>query len=152
MYVRRQSLSDSPLLHSCFERCDVTLADVQRVNVSRNVRRHLLTSHSSMPISASMFMGIAEQHFGPAYTVENRGNEDRTYVPVSKKICRFRNMRTPNIRVDCMAQTAERHFGLAYIVESHGNEDRNRVPVSRVLTVLGICVQPTFEWTVWPRQ
>nr|GEY79549.1 hypothetical protein [Tanacetum cinerariifolium] len=105
MYVRRQSLSDSPLLHSCFERCDVTLADVQRVNVSRNVRRHLLTSHSSMPISASMFMGIAEQHFGPAYTVENRGNEDRTYVPVSKKICRFRNMRTPNIRVDCMAQT-----------------------------------------------
>ncbi|GJT17832.1 hypothetical protein Tco_0876538 [Tanacetum coccineum] len=131
-YIRRQSLSASPLSHSCVERCDVTHADVQRVNVSRNLMRRLLTSHSSMPTSASMFTRMAEQHFGPAYSVENRGNEDIFYVLVSRVFCRFRNMRMPNIRADCMAQTVERQFGLAYTVESRGNEDRNCIPISRV--------------------
>ncbi|GJY67250.1 hypothetical protein Tco_0469488 [Tanacetum coccineum] len=68
-----------------------------------------------MPTRANMFTGISEQHFGPAYIVENRGNEDRNCVPISRVFDCFRNMRTPNIRADCMAQT-----------------DRNCVPISSV--------------------
>ncbi|GJQ97615.1 hypothetical protein Tco_0008754, partial [Tanacetum coccineum] len=103
--------------------------DVHRVNVSRNVKRRLLTSHSNMPTSASMFTGIAKQQVGPAYTVENRGNEDRNYVPISRVFDRFRSMRTTNIGADCMAQTVEQHFGFAYTVENRGDEDRYCVPI-----------------------
>ncbi|GJW36306.1 DNA helicase, partial [Tanacetum coccineum] len=64
--------------------------------------------------------------------VENRGNEDRNYVPISRVFDRFRSMRTTNIGADCMAQTVEQHFGFAYTVENRGDEDRYCVAISRV--------------------
>ncbi|GJX78002.1 DNA helicase, partial [Tanacetum coccineum] len=105
---------------------------VHRVNVSRNVKRRLLTSHISMPTNASMFMGIAKQQVGPAYTVENYGNKDRNCVPISRVFDCFKSIRTANIGADHMAQTGEHNFGPTYTIENRVDEDRNCIPISKV--------------------
>ncbi|GJU44594.1 DNA-directed RNA polymerase III subunit 2 [Tanacetum coccineum] len=132
VYVHGQSLSASPLSHACVERCHVKPAGVHRVNVSRNVKRRLLTSHLSMPTNASMFMGIAKQQVGPAYTVENYGNKDRNCVPISRVFDCFKSIRTANIGADRMAQTGEHNFGPTYTIENRVDEDRNCIPISKV--------------------
>ncbi|GKA71231.1 hypothetical protein Tco_0777370 [Tanacetum coccineum] len=89
-----------PLEEVVSPNCTALAADVEGVGVSRNVRRRLLASHSSMTMNANMISETAELHVGPAYIIENRDTADRNSVPISRVFDHFRNMRMDNIGLD----------------------------------------------------
>ncbi|GKC96001.1 hypothetical protein Tco_1161443, partial [Tanacetum coccineum] len=73
--------------------CTALATDVEGVGVSRNVRRHLLASHSSITMNVNMISETAELHVSPAYIIENRDTADKNSVPISRVFNHFRNMR-----------------------------------------------------------
>ncbi|GKA28618.1 hypothetical protein Tco_0714863 [Tanacetum coccineum] len=59
----------TPPLEQVSSRYEALAADIEDVGASRNVRRHLLGSQSSMPINANVLSGTAELRLGPANTI-----------------------------------------------------------------------------------
>nr|GEZ93935.1 hypothetical protein [Tanacetum cinerariifolium] len=87
-------------------RFEALATDVENVSASKNVRRCLLASHSSMPINASVLSGTTELRLGPTYTIENRGITGKNTVHTSRVFDRFKNMRMDNIEANSMTHTA----------------------------------------------
>nr|GEW85079.1 hypothetical protein [Tanacetum cinerariifolium] len=58
--------------------CTALAANVEGVGVSRNVRRRLLASHSSMTMNNKMISETAKLHVGPAYIIENHAIRNRS--------------------------------------------------------------------------
>ncbi|GJS61633.1 hypothetical protein Tco_0656417 [Tanacetum coccineum] len=81
------------LISAVAPNCTALAADVEGVGVSRNVKRHLLASHSSITMNVNMISETAELHVSPAYIIENRDTADRNSVPISRVFDHFRNMR-----------------------------------------------------------
>ncbi|GJT93157.1 hypothetical protein Tco_1082002 [Tanacetum coccineum] len=81
-----------PLEEAVSPNCTALAADVEGVGVSKNVRRRLLASHSSMTMNANMISETSELHVGPAYIIENCGRSDdpvnasRLLTPSEKRV------------------------------------------------------------------
>ncbi|GJW93718.1 hypothetical protein Tco_0173390 [Tanacetum coccineum] len=122
-------------------RCEPLAADIKDVVVSRNVRRRLLASHSSMPMNTNVLSGTAELCLGPANTIQNCGSSDKNSVLISRIFDRFRNMHMDNIQADCrsdipvnaisLLMSSGERFPAIGIIRSHDIFDGTVVPISR---------------------
>ncbi|GJT68987.1 elongation factor 2-like protein [Tanacetum coccineum] len=111
-----------PLEEAVSPNCTALAADVEGVGVSRNVRRRLLASHSSMTMNANMISKTAELHVGPAYIIENCGTTDRnnacTFTDVQFNISdaiKFKHIRLL-LGVQCSARCSQVIEGQASVL------------------------------------
>nr|GEX81358.1 hypothetical protein [Tanacetum cinerariifolium] len=98
--------------------------------VVQNARRHLSTSQSAMFFEASRLPTTVEHHVQTVDIITNHDTSNRTSVPISRILDRFKNMHINNIQSDNNTHTTIHKRPLSTTYLPHARIESRHIPMS----------------------